>query len=137
MIEAFWQSVLAFVWQPIVQFWRKFLADLENPDYDKFWQALHFSAGLVVTLSGAVCGGLYAAKHAGSGHQVLVSILVGAAIGAFLVGVVWGCPKEFGFDVIVEKATAWGGVRDLSFYAGGIATAFALILAVGWYLGVN
>lgn len=118
-------------------FWKRFRAALNNPDYDKFWQALHFAFGVIFTLGGAVWGACYAAKHAGSGHQVLVSVLLGAALGALLIGVVWGIPKEFAFDPIMEGASMWGGARDLSFYWGGIATAFGFILLVVAILGVS
>ena len=136
LIDIF-RSVRQFAAQKVLHFWTPLLTALKDPKNDPFWQALHYAFGIIFTLGGAAWGGLYAAKHAGSGHQVLVSVLLGAALGAVVIGVAWGIPKEFGFDPYVEGASMWGGARDLSFYWGGIATALAFILVTVWILGVN
>ena len=120
-----------------VQFWAKYLATLENPSCDYAWQTAHVLAGFLFPWVGAGLGGLYAAKNAGSGHQVLASVLSFAALTTFIGDVCWVLPKEFLWDVKIEKATISGGLDDALHYWLATAAAWGVLLVTIWILGVN
>jgi hypothetical protein len=117
--------------------WTRLLAALKNPANDPWWQALHFSAGMMFPLFGAAFGGLYASIYAGSGHQVLVCVIAWALLATLAGGVGWVVPKEFIFDILVESATWQDGVRDAGSYWKGILLSWGIILLVVWVLGAN
>lgn len=39
----------------------------------------------------------------------------------------WGLPKEFIFDIFVEKQTVLNGLKDLAFYLSGMGLGLILI----------
>lgn len=115
--------------------WAQLLAALKDPKNDPWWQALHFSAGMMFPLVGAVFGGIYAAVWAGSGHQVLACVLGWSAITTLVGGVVWVVPKEFVFDILVEGATVADGLLDAWSYWKGIIVSWGILLLLVWALG--
>jgi len=117
--------------------WRGLLAALKNPQFDPFWQALHFAAGMMFPLIGASFGGLWAARFAASSHQSLASELAWAGISSLVGGVVWVVPKEFWWDVAYENASEWDGLKDAAHYWAGMALSWAGVLISVRALGLS
>lgn len=132
-IAAIFRSVRQFA----VQFWAKYLACLDNKACNPAWQTGHVIAGFLFPFIGGTIGGLYAAKNAGSGHQVLASVLCFSALTTLIGDVGWVFPKEFIWDIRQEHATVSGGIDDALHYWVGSAVAWGIILVTVWILGVN
>lgn len=130
-------DVFRSVRQSAVQFWAKYLACLDNKSCNPAWQTGHVLAGFLFPFVGGSIGGLYAAKNAGSGHQVLACVLSFAALTTFIGDVCWVLPKEFLWDVKIEKATISGGLDDALHYWLATAVAWGILLLTIWILGVS
>lgn len=114
----------------------RYLACLKNPAANPAWQTAHVVAGFAFPWVGAGLGGIYAARFAGSGHQVWVCVLCFTVLSSLLGDVVWTLPKEFWWDLREENATVAGGLDDALHYwipsliSWGIILIFALALGV-------
>src|SRR5690348_16477263 len=100
------------IWRKISSFLAKYMASLDNKQCNPAWQTGHVLAGFLFPWIGGTMGGLYAAVHAGSGHQVLASVLTSAAITSIIGNALWVIPKEFWWDIRNEHATVSGGLDD-------------------------
>ena len=130
-------DVFRSVRQSAARFWAKYLACLDNKACNPAWQTGHVLAGFLFPFVGGTIGGLYAAKNAGSGHQVLACV-IGFAILTSLIGdVLWVLPKEFWWDIRQENATVSGGLDDALHYWIASAVAWFVIIAAVLILGVN
>lgn len=130
-------SIFRSVRTSCVQFWAKYMACLDNKACNPAWQTGHILAGFAFPFVGGCIGGLYAAAHAGSGHQVLACVLSFAAIATLLIDVVWVFPKEFVWDIRAEHATVSGGLDDALHYWIASAVAWGIILFTVLVLGVS
>lgn len=94
-------------WGALAAWWHKFYADLTKPEFNPLWQSMHF-------LGGALIPALFYVAHP-TGRSL--------CLGFLLTDVVWVLPKEFIWDVIVEKASLKGGLDDAYHYwAGSLLT---------------
>ena len=131
------KGIIRQIRSTIAAFLKRYLACLKNPRCNPAWQTGHAVAGFAFPWIGAGFGGIYAAVHAGSGHQVWVCVLCFALLSSLVGDILWVLPKEFIWDIKEEGATEAGGLDDALHYWIPSAVSWGIILLIAYALGAS